>query len=182
MTDWIDEAEDKICTLITDLAALDLTEPMDFNDTPVAAVSQVAYQTLDTITVAANTLDANNEYLVVEFFVTADTTATANCKCKITFAGADAVIWDLMASATLPNDKTGLAARVVLTRKTSNTLCVDWTGTYLCNKNIPQCSYGVASNLTPLDFTVSNDITIQGLKDTGTITMVRSRTTKYSIA
>ncbi len=182
LTAWIDEAESKICTLITDVAALDLTKPFDFNNTPVAITNQAAYTTLDTITIAANTLNTNNEYLVVEFFLTADLAVTANSYCKLSFAAVDAVIWNLESIApAIQNYMTGIYAKVKLTRLSTNTLCVDWEATYKPASRAPIADYGVESNITPLDFTISNNILIQGLKTTGVMTYTRGRTTKFAI-
>jgi len=181
LTDWMDEAELKICTLITDVGAFDFTEPIDFNNTPVTITNQVGYQTLDTITIAANTLNENNEYLDVEFFLSTDAGTSTNSLVKITFGGVDAAIWNLMGTTITPLQKTGLRASVRLTRLTSNTLCVDWNGVYKVGKNYPQPDYGLESNITPLDFTISNAITVQGYKNTGTMTYSRGRTTKYCV-
>lgn len=179
LTAWIDEAEAKICALITLTTAYDFTEPVDVNNTPVTVTNQVAYQTLDTITIPANTLNENNEYLEVDLFVSTSVGATANSLLKITFAGVDAVIWNMLGTVDNPGNKAGLRATVRFTRLTSNTLAVDWNGVFKQDKNIPVSDYGIEANITPLDFTVSNAITIEGHRDTGTMTMSRTTTTKY---
>lgn len=174
LTDWVDEAESKICTLITDLAALDLTEPFYFDATGGTVTGSGTYVVIDTIAVPANTLNANGEYLQIEIFATADLTPTAACSYKVTFAGVNAAIFDMQTTLTYY----GRNDVITFTRKSSNTLCVDWHGMAKRNKGVPSCDFEVESDISPVDFTVSNNITIEALKTTGTFTLVRTRILK----
>jgi hypothetical protein len=183
VADWILNMETDYCALKTAFNALDFTEPVDFNNTPVALTNAAVYGVLDTITIPKNTLNATGEYLEVEVFISTDSVATANSKFKLTFAGTDAVVFDLLYGTIM---KVAAKATVKLTRLTSSILCVDWEGIFKVLKAssplaAANSTFGLESNVTGLDFTVSNNITIEGLKTTGVITMSRSRTTKFNI-
>jgi hypothetical protein len=184
LTEWMNEAQGYICGLLTTVADFDFTQPITFNTTGGSVTSNGTFTQVFSKAIVANTLNQNEEYLMIETWVTQDTALSTNSGYRILWGGTPLVTWDMSLAAANGWPIIHRKDITILTRKGLNILSTDWHGFYKSDHNVPrvaQAEYDIESDLGGVDFTVSNVLEVEARKTVGTISLDRIRITKVVI-
>ena len=182
LTTWIDEAESKICALNTNIAALDGTLVIKYDNTVSTADSggTTNYTNLKTFTIPADTFNENDEYLLIECMITTAYSGTVygDSKYRITLDGK--TILNVVLSNVF--EKTPiLETRVfaIPVRTSTSTTDGDYHGYTKKTLQNPVPVYGTLTQATSLDFTSSMVLNIDAYNTTGVVGCSLLRVTKF---
>lgn len=182
LTDWINEAQTKLCGLITTVSAINSDSVLIYDDVNDSITDESTQTNIKTYSIPANTFTANGDYLHLELYAeNTDDTSVTDLRfliLKINSTNAVAQILDQRPSTTK------VKWNIYITRGKSDQLDFDGeTMSILGNggiggyKTIP----AVYGSMTGLTFTNAIPLLIEGIQKKGTLMVNRVRLTKYTM-
>jgi len=175
LSSWIPAIETVLCALKTTVEALDYTEPLHYDGTANVIALNPAYVVSDTIAVAADTLNEAGEYLKLELFVSVPTYPTGVAAFSVAFLGATIPFIFTLTPPYYMN----VRLEMNFVYSAAGVMQYDYTTHYQRFKNEVKASYSVGTTVSPVDWTISNNLVISAYNTIDTITVHKVRLTKY---
>lgn len=182
LTTVIDSILTDVTTLQADIAALDGTLVLEYDNSVDTYDSSgtTNYGDLKTFSIPADTLNADDEYLLIEIHTRTDHTGTlyGNAKLQITIDGQSILTKDLTSSF----QKNGIRySRIfaIPVRVSSSATNGDYHGYFTKVGQTPYVDYGTLTATTGLSFGSSMDLKIRAYNTTGVVSCDLLRVTKF---
>ena len=186
LTEWMVEAESAICTNASSIVDSDLTEPLYYTATPDIIAASPTYVVSKTISILADTINEDKEYLKVEVaaHVTAEQTAS-NSALKVSFMGKDVVLILSHYPAKMNPYIKKAKLEINFCRDISSTqMEYDYTafGERWGREYYPEVKVYSGTTVSPVDWGLNNNLVVSGYNEIGNIIIDYIRVTKFNIA
>ncbi len=177
LDDWVTNIETYLCALGTTVAALDLTEPLYYNGTKSTVPASPTKSATDTIVIPANTLNEKTEYLKLEIYASIDNWPT-DSKVIVDFAGGS-IPFSYIDIVDPPRKTMKIELNIVM--DSSNSYGYDYTiyDTRFKSINTFVNTY-VGSSISPVDFTIANNLVVNTYNSIGNSYIHKVRLTKFN--
>jgi hypothetical protein len=183
LASWVTNVETYLCSLGTTVTGLDFTEPIYFNGVPTVVDTKPSLTVTDTITIAANTLNEDYEYLKVEVWGSVSVVQTGASAMRIAFLGKN---WDFIFSSIPPpyvKSPWYEQMKIELNIVRSGTTQFDWDCHAFTKRwrGVEMVETNVGATVTPVSFTSSANLVVSAYNDSDEISVKKVRITKFNI-
>lgn len=181
LTTTLDGMATDISTLQTDIASLDGTLVLHYDKTTVNynSAGTTTFGTLKTLTLPANTFNADDEYLVVEGFVYIPIDDTSDAKLRITLDGQPILLYYLNNANNVKMPTIAVRFFAIPVRKGTGITLGDYHGYAYKNLQSYLPFYGELTPTAGLNFANALTLVVEGYNITGNISCNMFRVTKY---